>query len=286
MKKRITAFIAVCLMTAGIFVSCSKDNKTGSSTEEKDMSSENNSYEENSASAAKTESGSGKTVFNEKGTDNSSGNVSEDIPEKPIGGDVTGNWEFTDEGTGEIITLMLEEDGSGSVYIDTTKYLFLNKKGNLCIFGMDIGDNSVDFDGTTLTATLNTDLFGSEVEELTRNSTLMVLEKTEPGSSSELDGEYRFIGGALGTVLSDKLTGKLLGDGDLPVCIRISGEDFGIKTDRLFTYKTEGNVLTVSGTEKFAEGAESDIKYSVSGDKLIIYFLTGRKTIFTRSKLK
>lgn len=286
MKKGITAFIAVCLMTAGIFASCSRSNKSGSSAGEKNMVSKSGSRQETSAPAAETENSSEKNRNDEKNTSNSSGIVSEDIPEKPIGGDVTGNWEFTDKGTGEIITLMLEEDGSGSVYIDTTKYLFLNKKGNLCIFGMDIGDNSVDFDGTTLTITLNTDLLGSEVEELTRNSTLMVLEKTEPGSSSDLDGEYSFISGTLGDILSDKLTGKLLGDVDLPVCIRINGEDFGIKTDGFFTYKTDGNVLTVSGTEKFAEGVESDIKYSVSGDKLIIYFLTGNKTILTRSKLK
>lgn len=284
MKKKIAAFIAVCFAATEILASCSKDNKKKSSAGKKDMSSESIDYQETSPS--EKESGSGKNRHDDSSINDTSGDAPEDIPENPIGGDVTGNWEITDEGTGEVITLMLEDDGSGSVYIDTTKYLFLNKKGNLCIYGMDIGDNSVDFDGTTLTVTLNTDLLGSEIEELTRNSTLMVLEKTEPGSSSEFDGEYRFTSGALGTVFSDKLTGKLLGNEELPIYIRISGEDFGIKIDRLFTYKTDGNVLTVSGTEKFAEGAESDIKYSVSGDKLIIYFLTGNKTILTRSKLR
>lgn len=284
MKKKIAAFIAVCFAATGILTSCSKDNKNKSSAGKKDMSSESIDYQETSLS--EKESGSGKNRHDDSSINDTSGDASEDIPEKPIGGNVTGNWEITDEGTGEVITLMLEDDGSGSVYIDTTKYLFLNKQGNLCIYGIDIGDNSVDFDGTTLKVTLNTDLLGSEIEELTRNSTLMVLEKTEPGSSSELDGEYRFAGGALGAVFSDKLTGKLLGNEELPVYIRISGEDFGIKIDRLFTYKTDGNVLTVSGTEKFAEGAESDIKYSVSGDKLILYFLTGKKAIFTRSKLR
>lgn len=284
MKKKIAAFIAVCFAATGILASCSKDNKIKSSAGKKDMSSESIDYQETSPS--EKESGSGKNRHDDSSINDTSGDASEDIPEKPIGGNVTGNWEITDEGTGEVITLMLEDDGSGSVYIDTTKYLFLNKKGNLCIYGMDIGDNSVDFDGTALTVTLNTDLLGSEIEELTRNSTLMVLEKTEPGSSSEFDGEYRFTGGALGTVFSDKLTGKLLGNEELPIYIRISGEDFGIKIDRLFTYKTDGNVITVSGTEKFAEGIGSDIKYSVSGDKLILYFLTGKKAIFTRSKLR
>lgn len=285
MRKKIKTFIAVCLVTAGVFTSCSKDGKNRSSAGEKDISSESGSYKETSPPAGEKESRSGKTGNKDSSVNDTSGDASDDIPGKPIGGDVTGNWEITDEGTGEIITLMLENDGSGSVYIDTTKYLFLNKEGNLCIYGMDIGDNSVDFDGKTLTVTLNTDLLGDEIEELTRNATLMVLEKTEPGSSSELDGEYRFTGGVLGTLFSDKLTGKILGDKELPVYIRISGEDFGIKADRLFTYKTDGNILTVSGTENFAEGADADIRYSVSGDKLIVYYLTGTKT-FTRSKLK
>lgn len=272
MRKKIRAFIAVCLVTAGVFTSCSKDSKDRSSAGEKDISSESNNRK----------NGNNDSAVNDTSGDE---DASEYIPKKPIGGDVTGNWEITDEGTGEIITLMLEKDGSGSVYIDTTKYLFLNKEGNLCIYGMDIGDNSVDFDGKTLTVTLNTDLLGDEIEELTRDATLMVLEKTEPGSNSELDGEYRFTGGVLGTLFSDKLTGKILGDKELPVYIRISGEDFGIKIDRLFTYSADGNTLTVSGTENFLEGADTDIRYSVSGDKLILYYLTGTKT-FTRSKLK
>lgn len=284
MKKKIAAFIAVCFAATGILASCSKDNDNKSSAEKKNMSSDNTVCPETSAS--EKENISRKDNHDNSSINDTSGAASDDIPDKPIGGDVTGNWEFTAEDTGEIITLMLEDDGSGSIYIDTTKYLFITKNGNLCIYGTDIGDNSVDFDGTTLTVTLNTDLLGSEIEELTRNSTLMILEKTEPGSSSELDGEYRFTGGALGTVFSDKLTGKLLGNEELPIYIRISGEDFGIKIDRLFTCKTDGNVLTVSGTEKFAEDTESNLKYSVSGDKLIVYFLTGKKLILTRSKLK
>lgn len=287
MKKRISVLMTVCLFLSCSLASCSgsgKSSVSGGSEKEKQVFHEEIPYETETGAPAVKE-------YKEADADKSGGDADSDendsgyIPEKPIGGDITGNWEITDEGTGELITLMFEADGGGSVYIDATKYLFFNKEGNLCVYGMDIGDNTVQFDGKTMTVTLSTDLLGDEIEKLTEDATLMILEKTEPGGSSELDGEYRFAGGVLGTAFADRLS-DFTGGRELPVYARISGEDFGLKLDRLFTWSADGDTLTVSGTGSILGGADGDISYSVSGDKLILYYPLGGTSILTRSKLK
>lgn len=287
MKKRISVLMTGCLFLSCFLTSCSgsgKSSVSGDSEKEKQVFHEEIPYETETGDPAVKE-------YREADVDKSGGNADSDendsgyIPEKPIGGDITGNWEITDEGTGELITLMFEEEGGGSVYIDATKYLFFNKEGNLCVYGMDIGDNTVQFDGKTMTVTMSTDLLGDEIEKLTEDATLMILEKTEPDVSSELDGEYRFAGGVLGTVFADRLS-DFTGGRELPIYARINGEDFGLKLDRLFTWSADGHILTVSGTGSILGGADGNISYSVSGDKLILYYPLGGTSILTRSKLK
>ncbi len=283
MKNRFSVLMTLCLFLSCSFASCSGSGKNSVSEE-----SEKEKQVFHEETPDETETGTPAIKEYREADDDK---ISEDendsgyIPEKPIGGDITGNWEITEEGTGELITLMFEEDGSGSVYIDATKFLFFNKDGNFCVYGMDIGDNTMQFDGKTMTVTLSTDLFGDKIEKLTEDATLMILEKTEPGSSAELDGEYRFAGGFLGTAFAERLN-ELTNGKEIPIYARISGEDFGLKLNRLFTWSTDGDTLTVSGTGSILGGADGDISYSVSGDKLILHYPFGGTSILTRSKLK
>lgn len=288
-KKLAAAFAAIFILT-GLLTGCSSSDSSDAAENKRSSSrsrvSEDHSiekYNENDNAPRSDDEDNNDTV---PAIENFTDSGKDAIPESPIGGDITGSWDMTDKSSGEIITLMLEKNGSGSVYIDLCKYIFFTKEKRLYLLGMETNENSVQFDGATLTATLETDLLGRKFKELAKGNVLLTLEKVEPGSPDDLNGDYRFTGGEAWKYLTENYLDKITGGRDIPVFARISNEDFGIKIDEIFSYTAEETTLTLSGASGILSEAKGNIGYSVYDDKLILYYPTGGTAVLERSNLK
>lgn len=306
MKRKLIAIFAACITLTCALTSCgdtdesdseksSRKKNSSSDVSDKDDIDDEDSDDDNDDDDDKKEKIT--TESSNKKTTSASGDDSEDDdvtePDKDddsdfgnsdeaIGGDITGYWEIPDE-SDETIAMGFDENGNGSVFVDATSMMYFTSDQKLCMEGMEF---DAEFDGKTITVTADPSDFGESDENIDMDLTILTLERTGKPDVSGLDGEYSLTGGMMGEVIISSFAEEFSAGADIPVYMIIDGENFGIKLDNLFTYSTDGNMLTISGLDTISDeldGMDSgEVPYSVNGDELTIFDDNGDIIIMPR----
>lgn len=306
MKRKLIAIFAACITLTCALTSCgdtdesdseksSRKKNSSSDVSDKDDIDDEDSDDDNDDDDDKKEKIT--TESSNKKTTSASGDDSEDDdvtePDKDddsdfgnsdeaIGGDITGYWEIPDE-SDETIAMGFDENGNGSVFVDATSMMYFTSDQKLCMEGMEF---DAEFDGKTITVTADPSDFGESDENIDMDLTILTLERTGKPDVSGLDGEYSLTGGMMGEVIISSFAEEFSAGADIPVYMIIDGENFGIKLDNLFTYSTDGNMLTISGLDTISDeldGMDSgEVPYSVNGNELTIFDDNGDIIIMPR----
>ncbi len=301
MKRKLIAIFAACITLTCSLASCgdsdeseseksSRKKNSSSDVSDKDdiddKDSDNNDDDDDSDDNKKEKSTKDSDKKeNEKTTAASDDNLDDEDVTKPdegddsdfggsdeaIGGDVTGYWELPD--TSEEKTAMgFDGNGSGSILVDATSIMHFTSDRK---FYMEDMEFEAEFDGKTITVSADASDFGTDADDVDMDLTILTLERTDGSDASGLDGEYSLTGGMMGEALAGSFSEEFNTEADIPVYMIIEGENFGVKLDKMFTYSTDGNMLTISGLDAISDeldGIESgEVPYSVNGNKLTIF---------------
>lgn len=310
MKRKLIAIFAACITLTCALASCGDTDESDSekSSRKKNSSSDvsnkdddddsdddgNDKKEKTTKSDRKKKDEATTTAVDDddditttkkkptKKDDPISGTNSPIDSDEAIGGDVTGYWEIPDESE-ETIAMGFDENGNGSVFVDATSMMYFTSDQKLCMEGMEF---DAEFDGKTITVTADPSDFGESDENIDMDLTILTLERTGKPDISGLDGEYSLTGGMMGEIIISSFAEEFSAGTDIPVYMIIDGENCGIKLDNLFTYSTDGNMLTISGLDTISDeldGIDSgEVPYSVNGDELTIFDDNGDIIIMPR----
>ncbi len=282
MKRKLIAIFAACITLTCALASCGDTDESESekSSRKKNSSSDVSDKDDDDDGNDKKE----KTTKSDrkKKDDPISGTNSSIDSDEAIGGDITGYWEIPDE-SDETIAMGFDENGNGSVFVDATSMMYFTSDQKLCMEGMEF---DAEFDGKTITVTADPSDFGESDENIDMDLTIFTLERTGKPDVSGLDGEYSLTGGMMGEIIISSFAEEFSAGTDIPVYMIIDGENCGIKLDNLFTYSTDGNMLTISGLDTISDeldGIDSgEVPYSVNGDELTIFDDNGDIIIMPR----
>lgn len=292
MKRKLIAIFAACITLTCSLASCgdSDESESEKSSRKKNSSSDISDKDDIDDKDSDDDSGDSKK---EKATKDSDEDVTEEkttVPDdedvtesdegddsdfggsdEAIGGDVTGYWELPD--TSEEKTAMgFDGNGSGSILVDATSIMHFTSDRK---FYMEDMEFEAEFDGKTITVSADASDFGTDADDVDMDLTILTLERTDGSDASGLDGEYSLTGGMMGEALAGSFSEEFNTEADIPIYMIIEGENFCVKLDNMFTYSTDGNMLTISGLDAISDeldGIESgEVPYSVNGNKLTIF---------------
>ena len=174
--------------------------------------------------------------------------------------DIEGKWALSDVKDSEINSagLIFGDNGNGSMYEETSS-IFSFSEDSMNLYGYAIDKEYIKEEDDVVTVTLQDD-------------DIIVMKRLE-SSGSGFDGKYSLSGGKLYESLSNAVASK---DGKTDITVELSdGHSFVIFND-LFTYKTKGKDLVISGCSPLImpsadeNSEEISAEYKVEGDKLTI----------------
>ncbi|WP_297961085.1 hypothetical protein [uncultured Ruminococcus sp.] len=190
----------------------------------------------------------------------SCGSKSKDDKKDGKTADIEGKWALSDVPDSEINSagLIFGNNGSGSMYEETSS-IFSFSGDSMNLYGYAIDKEYIKEENDVVTVTL-------------RDSNIIVMKRLE-SSGNGFDGKYSLSGGSLYDSLSQAVASK---DGKTDITVELSdGHSFVIFND-LFTYKTKGKDLVISGCSPLImpsadeNSDEISAEYKVEGDKLTI----------------
>lgn len=258
MYRKVSAFLAACMICCGVCASCGSKSSSSVSGNTTQASTTTETVSEPETTTQPAAEDSSRQV-------SGGGSQAQITPETAKGGDITGQW--VPESFDSSLDLFLEfgPDGSGSVFADLSKMVTLSN-GKFSAMGIEAsGDDLVVKDGTVSAYYNNKD----------EDSLIIRLERIDGSTGNSLDGEYKITGGRLADTIYAYLDGSFGGDADkLPITAVVDGSSTFLKISGAFTYVTDGNKLDLEIMDDLSDLAEGiagkDIYYTAENDKLML----------------
>ncbi len=185
---------------------------------------------------------------------------SSDTKKKEKTADITGKWalsESPDENVSSV-GLIFSDKGKGSIYEETTP-IFSFTEDSMVLYGYAVDKEYISEENDVVTVTLN-------------NSDVIVMKRTKSGGSG-FDGTYDLTGGSLYDSLANSFPSE---NEKADITVELKGDKSFVVLNDMFTYKTNGNDLVISGCSPLimpsAEENSDEItaEFKVDGDTLTI----------------
>ena len=277
-----------CTMMTGIFASCGKDEKEESSESKKDVSVSDSAEEDKTTEPETEEETEEDTTEAETTTEVTTEEVTEteeeeteseteeeteeeteiDLSSATSEGSIEGIW-MSDE----LYGYSFKSDGTAGILADATEKMHFTADGGLAISTITVSSESISYDGTTLSVTVE----GNDMLTMTRN---------DLNDSDSYDGEYTLISGALYDGVATSMSQSLGLDISAGVQVIVDGEELFLNFANLFTYTAENGNLEITGSsEALGIPNGSVIEYKFSDEKLILINGGNDTMIFDRVEL-
>ncbi len=183
---------------------------------------------------------------------------SSDTKEKTA--DITGKWAFSESPNEDVssVGLIFSDKGKGSVYEETTP-VFSFTEDSMVLYGYAVDKEYITEENDVVTVTLN-------------NSDVIVMKRIKSGGSG-FDGTYDLTGGSLYDSLENSVSSE---SESADITVELKGDKSFVVFNDMFTYKTEGSELVISGCSPLIipsadeDSDEITAEFKLDGDTLTI----------------
>ncbi|PWJ13624.1 hypothetical protein [Ruminococcus flavefaciens] len=185
---------------------------------------------------------------------------SSDTKKKEKTADITGKWAFSESPNEDVssVGLIFSDKGKGSVYEETTS-IFSFTEDSMVLYGYAVDKEYITEENDVVTVTLN-------------NSDVIVMKRTKSGGSG-FDGTYDLTGGSLYDSLENSVSSE---SESADITVELKGDKSFVVFNDMFTYKTEGSELVISGCSPLIipsadeDSDEITAEFKLDGDTLTI----------------
>ncbi len=185
---------------------------------------------------------------------------SSDTKKKEKTADITGKWAFSESPNEDVssVGLIFSDKGKGSVYEETTP-IFSFTEDSMVLYGYAVDKEYITEENDVVTVTLN-------------NSDVIVMKRTKSGGSG-FDGTYDLTGGSLYDSLENSVSSE---SESADITVELKGDKSFVVFNDMFTYKTEGSELVISGCSPLIipsadeDSDEITAEFKLDGDTLTI----------------
>ena len=185
---------------------------------------------------------------------------SSDTKKKEKTADITGKWAFSESPNEDVssVGLIFSDKGKGSVYEETTP-IFSFTEDSMVLYGYAVDKEYITEENDVVTVTLN-------------NSDVIVMKRTKSGGSG-FDGTYDLTGGSLYDSLENSVSSE---SESADITVELKGDKSFVVFNDMFTYKTEGSDLVISGCSPLIipsadeDSDEITAEFKLDGDTLTI----------------
>ncbi len=185
---------------------------------------------------------------------------SSDTKKKEKTADITGKWAFSESPNEDVssVGLIFSDKGKGSVYEETTP-IFSFTEDSIVLYGYAVDKEYITEENDVVTVTLN-------------NSDVIVMKRTKSGGSG-FDGTYDLTGGSLYDSLENSVSSE---SESADITVELKGDKSFVVFNDMFTYKTEGSELVISGCSPLIipsadeDSDEITAEFKLDGDTLTI----------------
>lgn len=185
---------------------------------------------------------------------------SSDTKKKEKTADITGKWAFSESPNEDVssVGLIFSDKGKGSVYEETTP-VFSFTEDSMVLYGYAVDKEYITEENDVVTVTLN-------------NSDVIVMKRIKSGGSG-FDGTYDLTGGSLYDSLENSVSSE---SESADITVELKGDKSFVVFNDMFTYKTEGSELVISGCSPLIipsadeDSDEITAEFKLDGDTLTI----------------
>ena len=185
---------------------------------------------------------------------------SSDTKKKEKTADITGKWAFSESPNEDVssVRLIFSDKGKGSVYEETTP-IFSFTEDSMVLYGYAVDKEYISEENDVVKVTLN-------------NSDVIVMKRTKSGGSG-FDGTYDLTGGSLYDSLENSFSSE---SEKADITVELKGDKSFVVFNDMFTYKTEGSDLVISGCSPLIipsadeDSDEITAEFKLDGDTLTI----------------
>ena len=185
---------------------------------------------------------------------------SSDTKKKEKTADITGKWAFSESPNEDVssVGLIFSDKGKGSVYEETTP-IFSFTEDSMVLYGYAVDKEYITEENDVVTVTLN-------------NSDVIVMKRIKSGGSG-FDGTYDLTGGSLYDSLENSFSSE---SESADITVELKGDKSFVVFNDMFTYKTEGSELVISGCSPLIipsadeDSDEITAEFKLDGDTLTI----------------
>ena len=185
---------------------------------------------------------------------------SSDTKKKEKTADITGKWAFSESPNEDVssVGLIFSNKGKGSVYEETTP-IFSFTEDSMVLYGYAVDKEYITEENDVVTVTLN-------------NSDVIVMKRIKSGGSG-FDGTYDLTGGSLYDSLENSVSSE---SESADITVELKGDKSFVVFNDMFTYKTEGSELVISGCSPLIipsadeDSDEITAEFKLDGDTLTI----------------
>lgn len=185
---------------------------------------------------------------------------SSDTKKKEKTADITGKWAFSESPNEDVssVGLIFSDKGKGSVYEETTP-IFSFTEDSMVLYGYAVDKEYITEKNDVVTVTLN-------------NSDVIVMKRIKSGGSG-FDGTYDLTGGSLYDSLENSVSSE---SESADITVELKGDKSFVVFNDMFTYKTEGSELVISGCSPLIipsadeDSDEITAEFKLDGDTLTI----------------
>lgn len=185
---------------------------------------------------------------------------SSDTKKKEKTADITGKWAFSESPNEDVssVGLIFSDKGKGSVYEETTP-IFSFTEDSMVLYGYAVDKEYITEENDVVTVTLN-------------NSDVIVMKRIKSGGSG-FDGTYDLTGGSLYDSLENSVSSE---SESADITVELKGDKSFVVFNDMFTYKTEGSELVISGCSPLIipsadeDSDEITAEFKLDGDTLTI----------------
>lgn len=203
-------------------------------------------------------------------TEESTEKETSEIPEddRTTEGSIIGAWYYDDA-----YGFRFDENGKGGVFVDATDMLHFTSDGKFFISEMTLEPETINFDGTNLSITMQ----GNEILSMTRN---------DGNNPDSFDGTYTFKSGAFYEGMASSMGGSFgIEPENAVVYAIVDGEKMYVEFAEIFTYTADNGIAVFEGLESLGIPDGSAMEYEFSGDNLIIDNRDGTEDILVKIDL-
>lgn len=185
---------------------------------------------------------------------------SSDTKKKEKTADITGKWAFSESPNEDVssVGLIFSDKGKGSVYEETTP-VFSFTEDSMVLYGYAVDKEYITEENDVVTVTLN-------------NSDVIVMKRIKSGGSG-FDGTYDLTGGSLYDSFENSVSSE---SESADITVELKGDKSFVVFNDMFTYKTEGSELVISGCSPLIipsadeDSDEITAEFKLDGDTLTI----------------